>query len=439
MTSDPKPSSDQQASDQPPGEQPGPVPTRPLIIAGLAVAGLLGWGAWNHYDQAAEASQTQKQTQEFVPTVQVATAQREDGPVPFTLPGTVSAFDQSTLYARATGYVAERRVDIGSRVKKGDLLVRISAPDLDQQLAQANAQLAQTQAMLVQANANAQQAASAVDLNKVTNGRTSTLANLGWETRQNADNTRLGLAGSQASAAAAQAQIKVAEANLGAQFAMVKRLTELTGYENVTAPYDGVITGRSVDTGDLVSADSNGSTGNQLFTLVRDTVMRVQMAVPQSGAIGIRDGLQAKVRVPELPGRVFTGTVARSAVALVQASRTMQAEVDVPNEDGTLHPGLYVTVEIGIPRTAPGITIPSEALMFNGQGLRVAVVGDGGVVHMHDVSVYRDFGTKIELRGGLEGGETVILSPPVTLEDGGKVNLPKEQPKPEGQKTAERT
>ncbi len=168
------------------------------MIAGLVVVGLLGWGAWNHYDQAAEASQTQKQTQGFVPTVQVATAQREDGPVPFTLPGTVSAFDQATLFARATGYIAERRVDIGSRVKRGDLLVRISAPDLDQQLAQANAQMVQTQAMLAQANANAQQAASTVDLNKVTNGRTSILANLGWETKQNADNTRLGLAGSQA-------------------------------------------------------------------------------------------------------------------------------------------------------------------------------------------------------------------------------------------------
>ena len=117
----------------------------------------------------------------------------------------------------------------------------------------------------------------------------------------------------------------------------------------------------------------------------------------------------------------------------------MQAEVDVPNPDGLLHPGLYVTVKIGIPRTAPGITIPSEALMFNGQGLRVAVVGDGGVVHFKDVSVYRDFGTKIELRGGLQGGEQVILTPPVTLEDGGKVKVPPpEQPKQQGQQTAER-
>ena len=414
----------------PKGEEPvGPVPRRPLVIAGVVVLVLLGWGAWGHYDRAAEASQTQQQTRDFVPSVRVAVAKREDGPVPFTLPGTVSGFDQATLYARATGYIAERKVDIGSRVKAGDLLLRISAPDLDQQLAQANAQLVQTQAALAQANAQVDQARSNSDLAKVTNGRTSTLANLGWETRQNADNTRLGLVGAQASVGAAQAAVKVAQANLAAQFATVSRLQQLTGYERVIAPFDGVITSRSVDTGDLVSADSNGA-GNVLFTLVRDNIVRVQMSVPQSGAIGIRDGLPAKVLVAELPGRVFTGTVTRSAVALVQASRTMQAEVDVPNEDGTLRPGLYVTVQVGIPRTAPGVTIPSEALMFNGQGLRVAVVRAGGVVHMQDISVYRDFGTGVELRAGLQGGESVVLSPPVTLQDGGKVTIRKEDPAP---------
>ena len=409
----------------------GPIPKRPLALAGLIAVALLGWGAWGHYDRAAEASQTQRQTQDFVPSVRVAAAKREDGPVPFTLPGTVSAFDQATLYARSTGYVAERRVDIGSRVRAGDLLVRISAPDLDQQLAQANAQLVQTQAALAQANAQVGQAASNSDLAKVTNGRTSTLANLGWETKQNADNTRLGLVGAQASLGSAQAAVKVAEANLAAQYATVKRLQELTGYEQVTAPFDGVITSRGVDTGDLVSADSNGA-GNVLFTLARDSMVRVQVSVPQSGAIGIHDGLPAKVKVEELPGRVFNGTVARSAVALAQASRTMQAEVDVANTDGTLRPGLYVTVEIGIPRTAPGVTIPAEALIFNGEGLRVAVVGGDGVVHMRDVSIYRDFGTHVELRAGLDGGESVVLSPPVTLADGGKVTVQKGQPPQNG-------
>ena len=416
----------------------GPIPRRPLVIAGIVVVLLLGYGSWGHYERAAEASQTQQQTADFEPTVQVGIAKREDGPVQFSLPGTIAAFDNATIYARATGYIAERRVDIGSRVKKGDLLVRIAAPDLDQQLAQANAQLVQMQASVQQANAQVDQALSNVKLGNVTNARTSTLANLGWETKQNADNTRLGLAGSQASLQGAQAAVKVAQANLAAQYATVKRLEQLQDYENVTAPYDGVITSRSVDTGDLVSADNTGAT-NTLFTLSRDSVVRVQIDVPQSGAIGIHDGLDAQVLVPELPGRVFTGKVNRSAVALVQSSRTMQSEVDVQNQDGQLRPGLYVTVKIGIPRTAPGIVIPAEAVLFNGKGLRVAVVGDGGVVHMRDVSVYRDFGTSVELRSGLEGGETVVLTPPPTLDDGSKVKVPDNAPKPQGQQTAQRS
>ncbi len=429
---------------RPPADKPGetkreigPVPRKPLIVAAIVVVALLGWGAWTHYEQAAEASQTQRETQEFVPDVQVGVAKREDAPVVYTLPGTIAAFDNTTLYARATGYIAERRVDIGSRVKQGDLLVRIAAPDLDQQLAQANAQLVQMQAALLQANAQVDQAQSNVRLGNVTNNRTSVLAGLGWETRQNADNTRLGLAGSQASLQGSQAAVKVAQANLAAQYATVKRLQQLTAYEDVTAPYDGVVTSRSVDTGDLVSADNNGAT-NTLFTLARDDVVRVQIDVPQSGAIGIHDGLQAQVLVPELPGRVFTGKVNRSAVALNQASRTMQSEVDVPNLDGLLHPGLYVTVKIGVPRTAPGVVIPAEALLFSGQGLRVAVVGEGGIVHMHDVAVYRDFGTSVELRSGLDGGEQVVLTPPATLDDGNRVHVP--QPPPgKSQQTADRS
>ena len=422
-----------QASDT---DTPRRAPRLVLLLAGVAVICALGWGAWGHYQRDQDAAETQRQILAFVPMVQVAVAKREDGPVTFTLPGTVSAFDQATLFARATGFVAERRVDIGSRVKKGDLLVRIAAPDLDQQLAQANAMLVQNQAALQQANAQVQQAKSNVDLANVTNGRTSQLAGQGWETRQNADNTRLGLDGSRASLGAAQAAVQAAQANLAAQYANVQRLQQLTAYENVTAPFDGVITSRSVDTGDLVS-DGNGS-GNTLFTLVRDDMVRVQVSVPQSGAIGISDGLQARVHVAELPGRVFTGKVARSAVALAAASRTMQAEVDVPNPEGVLRPGLYVTVEIGIPRSAPGIVVPSEAIVFNGQGLRVAVVKDDNTLAFQDVTIYRDFGASVELRGGLRGGERVALSPPAGLEDGAKVKLPEGAPAPRSQQTAQK-
>lgn len=397
---------------------PARIPGKPIAIALLALAGLVGWGAWGHYDRAAEASQTQRETRDFVPTVRTALAKRLDGPVPFTLPGTIAAFDQTTLYARATGYIAERAVDIGSRVHAGDRLVRISAPDLDQQLAQANAQLLQMQAAVAQANAQALAATSNTDLANVTNGRTTKLADQGWETRQNADTTRLNLATSRASLAGSQAAVQMAQANLAAQFATVQRLRELTGFEDVRAPYDGVITSRSVDTGDLVNGDNGGKA---MFTLARDDVVRVAVSVPQSGAIGVKDGLVAKVHVPELPDRVFEGRVARNSNALAQGSRTMQSEVDVPNPDGLLRPGLYVTVDIGIPRTAPGVVVPAEAILFNGEGLRVAVVRADNTVQMRDVTIYRDFGKSVELRTGLAGGETVVLSPPVELAEGSQV------------------
>jgi RND family efflux transporter MFP subunit len=395
-----------------------PIPRKALAITGIGVAALLGWGAWGHYDRAAEASQTQQQTQDFVPTVRTAMAKRLDGPVKFTLPGTVAAFAQATIYARATGYIAERRVDIGSRVHQGDRLVRISAPDLDQQLAQANAQLVQLQAALAQAKASLTAAGSSTNLANLTNGRTAQLANQGWETRQNADTTRLQLASSKANLIGSQAAVKVAEANIAGQFATVQRLQELVGFEDVRAPFDGIITSRSVDTGDLVSADSGGKV---MFTIARNDIVRIAVDVPQSGAIGVVDGLEAKIHVAELPDRVFEGKVARSSNALALGSRTMQAEADVPNPDGTLRPGLYVTVDIGIPRTAPGVVIPSEAIIFNGQGLRVAVVQPDGTVRMQDITIYRDFGTSVELRGGLKGGEAVVLSPSVELADGNHV------------------
>ena len=215
---------------------------------------------------------------------------------------------------------------IGSRVRKGDLLLRIGAPDLNAQLAQAAAQLGQAKAALAQARASA-------------------LAAQGWETRQNANNAKAGVQSGAAAVDAAQA---------------------------------------------AVTAGTGG--GTALFSLENEAVLRVQVQVPQSGAVPLRDGLQAKVQVPELPGQDFAGTVARNAVAVDPASRAVLVEVDLPNADHCLRPGLYVTVAFQIPRDHPGVVIPDEAVLFNGQGVRVAVVGADNVVHMHDVTIARDLG-----------------------------------------------
>jgi HlyD family secretion protein len=408
-------------------------PSRRLyLVVAAALLGALAWGGYGRWQQNAAAIETQNQTLNFVPELRVAIAKRQDGPVLLTLPGTVLPFDQARIYARATGYVAERRVDIGSRVQKGDLLLRIAAPDLDHQLSEAEARLGQIQAALEQARAGAEQARSDATLADVTNSRTLSLATQGWQSKQTADNTRLGLASKVAAVANAEAGVKVAEANVRAQMATVQRLLQLTQYEKVEAPFNGVVTARNVDSGDLVKADDN-SGGTPLFALQRDDVVRVQVNVPQSGAVGLQDGLAANVHVPELPGRTFEGKVARNSVALDAASRTMLAEVDVPNPDGALRSGLYVNVAFAIPRLTPAVVVPAEALLFNGDGLRVATVDDAGRVHMRNVSVYRDYGTTLELREGLQGGERVALTAPADIAEGQQVKL---LAPPDAEKTA---
>jgi HlyD family secretion protein len=401
----------------------GRPPSRRLyFLVAIVVLGALAWGAYGRWQQREAAIETQQQLADFVPELRVAVAIGQDGPAPLTLPGTVLPFDQARIFARATGYVAERHVDIGSRVHEGDLLLRIAAPDLDHQLSEAEARLLQMEGTLDQAHAAAEQARSDAALADVTNTRTARLATQGWESKQNADSTRLGLASKLAAVNNAEAGVKVAEASIRAQEATVRRLRQLTQFERVEAPFNGVITARNIDNGDLVKADDN-SGGTPLFAIQRDDIVRVQVNVPQSGAVGLQDGLSAEVHVPELPGRTFEGKVSRNSVALDAASRTMLAEVDVPNPDGALRPGFYVDVQFGIPRQVPTVLIPAEALLFNADGLRVAAVDDSGHVHLHKVSVYRDYGTKLELREGLKGGERVALSPPADIAEGQRVKV----------------
>lgn len=402
---------------------PPPPRKRILLLVLVPVLALLGLGGYLHWQTYSAATQTQREQQDFAPPVRTATAQLVDKPVALSLPGQTEAFNVANLFPRATGYVAERRVDIGSRVRAGDLLLRIAAPDLDQQLEQAQAQLGQTQAAVLQAQAQLQSAQANTKLADVTKFRETTLAGQGWETKQNADNATANFSVQTAGIANAQAGIAVAAANLKAQQATVDRLRSLTAFERVTAPFDGVITARNVETGDLLTSDS--SSGTPLFSIARDDVLRVAVYVPQSGAIGIRDGLEADVTVPELPGHVFKARVARSAVALQAASRSMLTEVDVANPDGALRPGLFANVAFSIPRQVPAVVVPDEALVFNAEGLRVATVEQDDTIKFRKVSIYRDFGTSAELHDGLRGGETLVLSPPTELVDGSKVKVSK--------------
>ncbi|GJD96180.1 efflux RND transporter periplasmic adaptor subunit [Methylobacterium iners] len=396
-------------------EIPPPPRKGPFVLVALVAIGLLSYGGYGQWQRRAAAAETQRKVNTFVPKLRTASVQRTEKPVELTLPGQTDAFARASLFARATGYIAERRVDLGSRVRKGDVLLRIAAPDLDQQLAQAEAQVGQLEAQRLQAVAMVDQAKANVNLANATNNRTSTLATQGWASKQNADTSQAGVLSQSATLASAEAGVKVAEANIKAQAATVDRLKALASFKDVTAPFDGVVTARSVDVGDLVHADG---TGTALLSMERDDILRVSVNVPQNAAIGVKPGLDAVIKVPQMPERSFSGQVERSSVALQTASRTLTTQVDVPNKDGSLRAGLYVYVTLKVPRTAPGVMIPAEALVFNQRGTQVVVARDDGTVTWRGVQIGRDLGTTIELTGGLEGDERIVLGPPADLREG---------------------
>jgi RND family efflux transporter MFP subunit len=393
-----------------------------LRILGLvALAGVLflvGFGAWGHAQRRGETLDYLAREREAVPTVRTLAVTAVDTPRTLELPATLQAFDSATLFARATGYVAKREADIGSRVRAGDLLALIAAPELDQQRAQAGAQLAQTQAALTQARAALQQTLANRDLANVTNQRFAKLAADGWATRQVADNDRLTLAARDADVESAKAAVGVAEANVKAQAANVSRFEQLTSFERLTAPFDGVITARQVDVGDLVTADAAG--GTSMFAIARTNVLRVQVYVPQDGVFGLKDGDAAEVTVPELPGRSFHGVVARRAGALQAGTRTLLTEIDIDNSAGVLTAGLYGVVRLSIARPQPAIVIPSDAVIFDKSGLCAAVY-DGGVIRLHRLDLSVDDGSQVEVRDGLKPGDRVVLNPPAQLTDGMRV------------------
>jgi RND family efflux transporter MFP subunit len=372
----------------------------------LALFGAVGYGGWRHYQLHTEVIATAEQTRDFVPAVLTAPVRASPATASVFWPGSTLAFNLADIFARASGYIVTRNVDIGSRVKKGDVLVEISAPEIQHQIAQAEATLAQNQATLVQSQANR-------DLANVTWGRDKTLVQQGWVTLEQGDTDRLTLA-------ADQAAVGVAEANIKAQQAQVKVLSQQQVYQTVVAPFDGHITQRNVDVGTLVQADAN--TGTDMFTLMNDDVLRIQLYVPQDQAFGVAPGVEAVVRVPELPGREFPGTVTRIADALQPGTRTLLTEIDVPNPDHALPAGVYCNVELKIPRKTPSLIVPAAAIVFNADGLSVMVVEDG-VARVRRVTESRDFGTTIELSSGVKDGDQVILNPPVDLTDGHKVTV----------------
>lgn len=308
------------------------------------------------------------------------------------LPGTLQGFVQSPIAARASGYLKRWTKDIGSRVEKGELLAEIETPEIDQQLTQAIAAREQT--------------ASSLALARSTVERWEGLRKKDVVSQQDLDERRSGLA-------QAQANLAAAEAN-------VQRLRQLEGFKRVLAPFAGVITRRNVDVGDLI--DAGGGSARALFMLSQTDPLRVYINVPQSYSQLVKTGQAVVVTQAELRGQTFKGEVARTAAAIDTATRTMQVEVTLPNRDGTLMPGAYVQVALPL-AASKTLVVPTNALLFRGEGARVAIVDAAGKVRLRTVSIGRNFGESIELLEGIGANDRIVLNPSDSLADGDVVAL----------------
>ncbi len=321
------------------------------------------------------------------------------------LPGSVQPLQETILYPRASGYIRKWNVDIGDRVKAGDVLAEIDTPELDQQLKQARAQLEQMRASLVQARANS-------DYSKQDLKRYEQLTPAGLATQQDLEKER-------AQAAVDMASVTVAIANLEAQQANLERLVQLKSFAKVTAPFYGIITTRSIDIGSLVT-DGNSS---PLFKLTATDPVRVFVQVPQDMAPTLHRDLTAAVTVREYPGRTFQGRVARTAGALDPTTRTMNTEVRVANPDNDLLTGMYAQVAFNLPSSHKVYEIPATALRDDAKGLSVAVVHDDDTLHLVPVVLERDTGAALEIASGLDASERIASLMSAEFTEGLKVSV----------------
>jgi len=329
------------------------------------------------------------------------------------LPGSIQAITEAPILARADGYLQRRMVDIGDRVRTGQPVAEIDAPEMDEQVRQAQASLQQAKAAVDQAAANYERGQADENLAKVTADRWAALLLKGVVSRQENDRYQSEHHALAAATRALEKALAAERSNVAAAEANLARLDTVQSYRVVKAPFDGVVTLRNVDVGALVNA------GNTLlFRVAQITTLRTYLNVPQVNASEVRTGEPARLSVSNLPGRQFAGTVARTASALDPATRTLLVEVHVPNSDGALLPGMYARVELIGARSNAPVRIPSDALIVRGEGTEVAVVRDGHTVHLQRIEVGRDYGDRIEVVSGLGEGQMIIANPGDVVREG---------------------
>jgi RND family efflux transporter MFP subunit len=388
------------------------------IAAAMAIVfvTLLTVGVMGRMRTRRELKAASDAAQSAVPAVAVVRPQRA-GPGPLTLDATTQGLTDAVIYARTNGYLRRRYVDIGDRVRAGQLLAEIESPELDQQLRQARADLHQAEKYL-----ELQQAS--LELARATRARYLAADSENAVSKEAVDQ-------SVAAARTAQAAVAAAEASVASYAANVQRLEELTSFERVVAPFAGIITQRNVDVGTLITAGSptnntaasplavNGS-ANGLFEIAKPDELRVFVNVPQAFASSVAKGVDVRIR---LRGREepFAGRVTRTATAIDPGTRTLLAEVDIPNPSRELLPGLFVYVEFDLTASGTRWRVPATAVLIDAQGTRVATVASDGTLRFRPVVLGRDFGASIDVQGGLTGDEILVRQPTVSLQEGQRV------------------
>jgi RND family efflux transporter MFP subunit len=367
-----------------------------------------------------------QEQEQALPVVQVIEVGHSTRNSELELPGNIQAVTEAPILARADGYIRRRMVDIGDRVRAGQAVAEIEAPEIDQQIRQAQASLQQAQAALDQATANHEQGKSNLELARVTAQRWGSLLAQGVVSRQENDQYQAQYQSQLSSVQSLEKAIAAQRGNIAAAEANLARLDEVQSYRVVKAPFEGVITLRNVDVGALVNS------GNTLlFRIAQTDTLRTYVNVPQTDASSIRPGQRARLSVANLPGRQFAGTVARTANSLDPTSRTMLVEIQVPNADGALMPGMYAQIDLTSVRPDAPLLVPSTALIARADGTQVAVVRPDHTVHIQKIEVGRDYGDRLEVTG-LRYGDLIVANPGDAAREGAKVNpVPLEEKNPE--------
>lgn len=360
-----------------------------LIVAAIAVVAFAVFGIWQRHHHNEVLAKTTTQT--AAPVVIAAPPERGNPVDTFVLPGNVTAYSDSPIYARTSGYLEKWYYDIGAKVKKGALLAVISTPELDQQVAQAQADLVTAQTNAGNAKVQAERYQGLVKADAVSRLDTDTLVT---------------------QAAATSSAVKSAQANLD-------RLKQLQSFEKIYAPFDGVVTARGVDVGQLITEGS----ANELFHMQALQTLRVYTNVPELYTASIKRGEKIQMTFPQYPGRTFEGTLVRTADAIDPVNRTLLVEVDVDNRKGELLPGSLAQVHFGAPASSETFIVPASSLIFRREGLRIGTVINGDVAHLIPITIGQDNGATVVVISGLHANDRVIQDPPDSLIEGEKLSV----------------